>query len=120
GSTTVTYIRDATDRIVSRTHTGTAQVKYGSTGGAMSMTMNASGSITEYVAGLPGGVVFTAIPSGAYSWAYPNIHGDIMATTNSVGGQSGGTWIYTPFGEPVTGDPVTPSTSQTSYVWVGS
>ena len=43
--------------------------------------------------------------TGAQSWSYPNIHGDIIVTADQTGTRSAGLAVYDPFGQ--TMDPVT-------------
>lgn len=109
--TEVTYIRDATDRIVSRTHRpsggGTATVarySYTGDGDTSDVTLTADNVLVARVLGLPGGAVLTdAVATD--TWAYPNIHGDVIFTADGAGARNGAVLSYDPFGQPV--DPVT-------------
>ncbi|WP_461024679.1 RHS repeat-associated core domain-containing protein [Thalassiella azotivora] len=110
GTTTVTYTRDATDRIVSRTHTpagGEAPVttRYGHTGDGDTSDITLTGDLVvlERVYGLPGGVTHTDKATGNDLWAYPNIHGDIVTTANQTGTREQELpFAYDPFGQPYT------------------
>lgn len=107
GTTTVTYTRDSTDRIVARTATGDTPVKYGFTGPGDSpdLVLDQSGVLRERTVVLAGGVQVTIPATGAATWAYPNIHGDVVAMTDATGNRTGGLTIYDPFGQPL--DPAT-------------
>ena len=77
---------------------------------------------------LPGGVLLTktygATPST--SWAYPNIHADIIATADGAGTCTGGVFQYNPYGQaldPTTGaytDTPIPSTRRVVWTTGGS
>jgi large repetitive protein len=102
GTTTVTYTRDATDRIVART-SGATVTRYGFTGGGDTpdVVMNGTGTVIEQMYPLPGGVTLTK--RGAVQvWSYPNIHGDVAAVANATGVKQGATFLYDPFGQPIT------------------
>jgi RHS repeat-associated protein len=140
---TITYTRDATDRIISMTTTpgtGTAStVYYGYTGSGDSpdYTMhNRQGTspnyyyaIDEHPLALPGGVTL-AVQAGGLLWSYPNLHGDIAVTTN-YSTRTGTLALYDPFGQPIdptthkigtlTADQAVPAdtTTNASYGWAG-
>jgi RHS repeat-associated protein len=103
GTRRVTYVRDATGRIVSRTDlnlaTSTSTVqRYGFTGpgDASGLTLTSSNTVSEAVISLPGGVLWTK--RATQVWSYPNLHGDVSATANSTGTKQGATVNYSPFG----------------------
>jgi large repetitive protein len=102
GATTVTYTRDATDRIVART-SGAAVTRYGFTGGGDTpdIVMNGTGTVIEQIYPLPGGVTLTK-RGAAQVWSYPNIYGDVAAVANASGVKQGATFLYDPFGQPLT------------------
>ncbi|MGY4644221.1 PA14 domain-containing protein [Cellulomonas sp. URHB0016] len=106
---TVTYLRDGTDRIVGRTaqDTSTTTVRYGFTGSGDSsdLVVDTSNKIIQRQLALPGGVVVTLPTSGAATWSYPNIHGDVIATADPAGARTGAVVTYDPFGQPL--DPAT-------------
>ena len=87
-SSTVSYGRDATNRIVERSVVGSVEARYGFTGPGDSptVTYDGAGNVTERVLGLIGGATLTVRGGGAAVWSYPNIHGDVVATANSAGG----------------------------------
>jgi RHS repeat-associated protein len=104
GSTNVTYVRDATGRIVERDLNGTATAKY-SFGGptdASSIVLDASGALAARTIALPGGVILTQQASGD-TWSYTNVHGDVTATANASGVKQGTTAMYDPFGNALSG-----------------
>jgi RHS repeat-associated protein len=102
GATTVTYVRDATDRIVART-SGATVTRYGFTGGGDTpdVVMTGTGTVIEQMYPLPGGVTLTK-RCATQVWSYPNIHGDVAAAANATGVKQGATFLYDPFGQPLT------------------
>ena len=112
GATTVTYVRDASDTIVSRTDSSTGvTTRY--SGNAVLGTTNA---LIERTIPLPGGVMVTKRAAGDV-WSYPNIHGDVVATANSSGVKQGATIVYDPYGTS-TALPDN-SSGNWDYGWVG-
>ena len=105
GSTTVTYVRDGEDRLISRT-AGTDVERYGHSGpgDTSDFVMDGSGAVTERTLGLPGGVAVT-FRSGSQVWSYPNMHGDTVVITDGSGTKQGVTRTYDPFGN-TTGQPL--------------
>lgn len=130
--TTISYQRDATDRIVARTVTvaglDTETLRYAHTGGGDTpdLTLDAAGALLEATFPLPGGVLLTH--RGATDrWAYPNIPGDLIATADAQGARLGPLAYYDPDGRPY--DPTSGGydpaavpdtrTGQTDYGWLG-
>ncbi|MDO4684506.1 MAG: RHS repeat-associated core domain-containing protein, partial [Candidatus Saccharibacteria bacterium] len=123
------YVRDAQDRILSRTHTqaGTPDTTthYGFTGSGDTpdFTYDAAGNLTQKYLTLPGDVLVTITPNtqsaGATTFSLPNIHGDIFATINADGSLIN-TFMTGPFGEalPNQTNP-TNTTLGTTYHYVG-
>jgi hypothetical protein len=89
GTTTVSYRRDATDRIVQRVQ-GTSTVRYGFTGDGDSpdLTLDGSGNLVERTVSLPGGALLTT-RAGGNVWSYPNLTGDVAAVANQSGVKQG-------------------------------
>ena len=119
----LSYVRDATDRIVTRKLSGVISAKYAYTASAdsPSLTLNSSGAVIERTISLPGGVVVTTRGATASDvWSYPNIHGDIIATANGSGIKTGATRGYDPFGN-LLGTSTTPDNSAGpfDYGWHG-
>ncbi|MGW6128885.1 PA14 domain-containing protein [Cellulomonas sp. NPDC055163] len=113
GSTAVTYQRDASDRIVSRTQkvgSTTTVARYAFTGGGDSpdLVLDAtSASVVQRTLALPGGVVVSLPTTGTPTWSYPNIHGDVIVTADHTGTRSATITTYDPFGQildPTTGN----------------
>lgn len=122
----VAYNRDVANRIVSRFETGlhTASTWYGftGTGDTPDFARDANWNITEKYLDLPGGVILTMRPTqtgaAASTFSLPNIHGDVMATTDATG-TSTGAFKYDPFGQVIgTGTPTNINGNMT-YSWEG-
>jgi RHS repeat-associated protein len=120
GSTTVTYLRDATDRIVQRSVNGTISARYTSSGGgdAPDGTLDASSAVTEVDLALPGGASLTTRSAGNV-WSYSNLHGDVVATTTQAGTKLGTTVSYDPYGSIVSGSVPDNSAGSMDYGWLG-
>jgi RHS repeat-associated protein len=120
---TVRYVRDATDRIVSRTE-GASVVRYGfgGPGDSSSFTLDGSNAPLERSIGLAGGVMVSK-RAGLLGvndvWSYPNIHGDVVATANTGGLKQGATHDYDPFGVALTTPAVDNSPGNLDYGWLG-
>ena len=111
GTTTVTYKRDATNRIVERdtnvAGTTTAiRYLYAGSGDAPWGTTDGTGTLTQRTVGLPGGAMMLINTGTAGTvWSYPNLHGDEVVTADNSGTRAAGHASYDPFGQPI--DPVT-------------
>ncbi|MDP9442088.1 MAG: hypothetical protein M3P34_07930 [Actinomycetota bacterium] len=118
--TTVRYVRDAQDRIIERKVNGVSVAKYAYTAGddIPDATLSATGAITETTIGLIGDALLTDRATGADTWSYPNIHGDVMATADNAGTKQGPTHTYDPYGQPLTASPDN-STGNHDYGWLG-
>ncbi len=96
--TLITYVRDATGRIVSRAVQGPAvagvtpaaeTVRYTFAGSSLHGVLTGVGVLVERTMSLPGGVS-VSIPTAtagagegtAQSWSYPNLHGDNIVLTD--------------------------------------
>jgi RHS repeat-associated protein len=135
--TTVVYIRDATDRVISRTVTPpggpaeTIRYTYAGAGDGAYAVLDDTGALMERTIGLPGGVMVTAPASGAKSWSFPNLHGDVILTANDSGTRASSCSFYDPFGQPIdmvtgdigtaTADDALPDTlpEEADYGWLG-
>ncbi|UAJ77808.1 hypothetical protein IT072_10845 [Leifsonia sp. ZF2019] len=110
GGPTVGYVRDVTGRIVARTVTPVSgpgnTIRYSFSGGGDSpdWTLTTGGGITERTLALPGGVV-VSLQATTSAWSFPNIHGDVIVTTDGTGARQGQLAQYDPFGDPI--DPTT-------------
>jgi YD repeat-containing protein len=121
GTTTIRYVRDATDRIVRREVSGssTGVVRYGYSGGGdtADFTLDANNNVIERTIGLLGGVLLTKRGAGD-AWSHPNIHGDVMATADATGAKQGSTISYDPYGQAL-GDLPDNSAGKFDYAWLG-
>jgi RHS repeat-associated protein len=102
----------------------TSHVRYGYTDHSdnTAMELNSSNQVLDRTLSLVGGVNLTrtqTTPSAADVWSYPNIHGDVAATSDGTGTKTGNTFTWDPFGQPLTGQP-TNTASSLSYGWEGS
>ncbi|RLK62005.1 PA14 domain-containing protein [Actinokineospora cianjurensis] len=102
----VSYTRDATDRIIRRQAAQgdtTADIRFGftGTGDTADYALDATDKkiITRSIS-LPGGVLYTWKPVAAdRTWDHPTVRGDLTLTTTSTGLQSGSLRTYGPYGE---------------------
>ncbi|ATL67409.1 PA14 domain-containing protein [Nocardia terpenica] len=111
----VGYTRDLSDRIVVRSvkdNANPAQItRYGYTSdsGGPDFVLDGSGSLLQRILKLPGGAVLTKnyTQNNTANWSYPNIHGDILFTTDGTDVRTGTIHLYDPYGrniDPVTGE----------------
>jgi RHS repeat-associated protein len=123
GTTTVSYVRDAADRIVERKLNGTTQARYSFGGGGDSPTLalDASNNVAGASLGLPGGVLYRWIPATptASIWSYPNIQGTVTATATNAGAKIGGTAVYDPDGNQLVGSIPDNAPGAFDYGWHG-
>jgi RHS repeat-associated protein len=91
GASQTTYTRDASDRIVRRAMTGPVVEDYyfdfeGSGDSPdFQRAVSAPTVVAERSLALPGGVVLQKRATGGDVWAHPNLHGDVLTTTDSTG-----------------------------------
>ncbi len=119
----IDYTRDATDRIIQRSVNSHVEEKYSysATGDTSDLTLDPSGAATEATLTLPGGAIYTW-RSAAPVWSYPNLHGDIAATTDAAGTKIGVTQAYDPYGATLTAatsGELDNSAGQLDYGWEG-
>ena len=92
-ATSVSYGRDASDRVVERKvgSSTVARYSYSAGGDIADLTLNGSSTVVEATLSLPGGVLYTYRPSTPASsvWSYPNLHG-LGATTYACRQPAGG------------------------------
>ncbi len=79
--------------------------------------LDTGNNIVERTMSLLGGVTVT-IRGSSQNWAYPNIHGDVMAVTDANGVLQGELHFYDPYGTPLDGSPDTAAGSFESG-WLG-
>ena len=92
--TTITYTRDATGRVVSRITDapGTASdstIRYSFAAGSLFAVLDGSNQVIQRELSLPGGVSLSIPASAGQVWAYPNLHGDVILTTDATGIRQG-------------------------------
>src|SRR5205823_6429336 len=120
GSKSATFTRDVQNRTIQRVlvNGSTTTNKYAFTGSGDSpdLLLDGSGNLVEKYLQLPGNILYTKRSSSAV-FSLPNIHGDVLATTDATGAQTG-TFTYDPFGNPVSTTPNNTATGST-YGWVG-
>ena len=106
--TTITYTLDAGGRMVARTVTGSPTASENGTirylaGGAIA---DSSSVVQQWVVALPGGVTLSVdVGVGSQVWGFPNLHGDVIVSTDASGTRQGVRSVYDPFGQPI--DPTT-------------
>lgn len=131
GTWSVAYQRDVQDRIVKRTEERNSQIeaeyRYGFTSNEDSpdYVLNANGQIIQKYVQLPGGVLLSLEPNEIAvkqkSYSLPNIHGDVLITSDRMGTASSDVFMYSPFGE-LLGSVTAPDnqTGMVNYGWLGS
>ena len=107
-TTSVTYQRDALDRIVQRTETVngvTTITRYGytSTGDTADVVLTSTNAVVQKLIPVAGGVLVTKPLTGSTTWSYPDLQGSIIATANGSGVKQGATTIYDPDGNLIGG-----------------
>jgi RHS repeat-associated protein len=138
GSSTVSYKRDVSDRIVERDTTvgsTTTVVRYLYAGSTLWGMTDGTGALTQWSLSLPGGVSRYVNVTGTAGtvWSYPNLHGDEILTADNTGTRAAGHASYDPFGQPIdpttgnigttTADDAVPNTSNgtgADDAWVGA
>jgi RHS repeat-associated protein len=97
-------------------------VRYSSSGAGDTpdLTLDGSSNVVEQTYSLSGGVLLTIRPTGQV-WSYPNLHGDIVITTDQTGTLTGGPLRYDPFGVTSPGVVGKPDNSagNMDYGWLG-
>lgn len=126
----VSYIRDATDRIMRRaaaTGDTATDVRYGYTGSGDTADLALAGDkrVLSRSISLPGGALYTWKPNTS-TVDHPTVRGDLALTTGADGKQVGALRTYAPFGEPLKPDGVVdpdnvPDTmpGQADHGWLG-
>ena len=120
GSTTVSYSRDVTDRIIQRVASGETTVRYNylGSGDAADFVTTTGGALVEASSTLPDGVLLTWRTGSGSVWSYPNIGGTVAAVANQSGVKQGGTFGYDPDGNTL-GTPVDNAADKLDYGWHG-
>lgn len=110
-STTIRYVRDATDAIVERKKNGTTTARMSG-----NCVLDASNNVVARAIGLPGGVTLTKFTSSD-TWTYPNTGRHAAAEANSSGVKVGATNTYDPFGNLVSGQTIVNRTTDFNLGW---
>jgi RHS repeat-associated protein len=66
-------------------------------------TLDTSNNVVERTIALAGGVLVSKRAAGTDVWSYPNLHGDVTATSDPTGTKTGSTYTYDPYGNPLGG-----------------
>lgn len=133
------YNRDVQGRIVARfkntltnwTAAAAGDYYYGFTGSGDTpdFVRDVNNAVSEKNIELPGGVVVTIKPlltgNAAKSYNLPNIHGDVLLTTNAAGTNTSNgngplsSFTYDPFGNVLSGSVLPANTGNASYGYLG-
>ena len=105
-ATKVSYLRDATNRIVERkvNDVTVARYTFSSGGDTPDAELDATNVIQRRTIGLMGGAVLSKA-TGSEIWSISNLHGDTIATLSSTGVVTGGPFTYDPYGKTIGGAP---------------
>ncbi len=112
-TTKVSYLRDATNRIVSRSvtvnnvETQTTRYAHTATADVSGLVVDAAtGAVREYTVSLPGGaaVRFVLGSEPAEQWTYPNMLGSVILEADGDGVRSATMVRYDPWGQPIDPD----------------
>jgi RHS repeat-associated protein len=133
--TVLTYVRDATGRVIQRTMhppIGSDEVERYTYGpGGQYAVLDGTNALLSRTVSLPGGATVT-ISATSTVWSYANLHGDSIVTTDNTGTRTGAVCAYDPFGQPIdpttgnigttTADDAVPDTQpgDSDFGWVGS
>jgi RHS repeat-associated protein len=105
---TVTYVRDAANRVISQTTTpatgssdpvSTVKFVYDNTDDTPVATLNAAGGLVSTTVGLPGGVTLTIPATGDQTWAVPDLMGNTVATITGATPSAAALPVFDPFGQ---------------------
>jgi RHS repeat-associated protein len=121
GALTVTYVRDALNRIVSRSN-GSTTVRYAFSGPSDSpaATLTTANVVSEKFVGVLGGVGLTKRATGGV-WSFPNLHGDVVRTIDdTAGGVVSPAMLYEPFGVAIGTTSPDNSAGSMDFGWLGS
>ncbi len=126
GSKSITYIRDVQSRIISRTlingTTTTNKYSFTASGDTPDLLLDSSNNVVEKYLSLPEGVLLTIRPAQSGNnqkvYSLPNIHGDVMVTSDAAGTLTG-TFTYDPFGNKVSTTLPNNTATGATYAWVG-
>jgi RHS repeat-associated protein len=121
GALTVTYVRDGSNRIVSRSN-GSTTVRYAFSGPSDSpvATLTTANVVSEKFVGVLGGVSLTKRAAGNI-WSFANLHGDVVRTIDdTAGGVVSAAMLYEPFGMPIGSLTPDNAAGNFDFGWLGS
>jgi RHS repeat-associated protein len=94
-----------------------ARYGYTTSGDSPDLILDAGGGVMERTFVFLGQVLLTKRGAGDAVWSYPNIHGDVTATTDGTGTQTG-SFSYDPYGQALGALPDN-ATDNLDYGWLG-
>ncbi|BDI21661.1 PA14 domain-containing protein [Herbiconiux sp. L3-i23] len=106
----LTVRRDVAGRVIERTAkpaTGTTVVSrmvHADSSDSPVAVLTSAGTVQQWRVSVPGGVNVT-IAGASQTWAYPDLHGDVVVTADQSGVRTSELLTYDPFGQQI--DPVT-------------
>ncbi len=105
---------------ITPTSTSSTTYKYGYTSGSDTpdLLLDNAGAVVEKYLQLPGGVTKTYRSGSTRVFSLPNLHGDVFATTNEAGTQTG-TFTYDPFGNKAGSSLPDNTAANSTFGWVG-
>ena len=89
GGPTITYVWGPGGDIISRESSTEGEIRFSS-----GLVLNGSGQVMQASVSLPGGAMMNiveaagAVPAHT-TWSYPNLHGDVIITTDDTGARIG-------------------------------
>jgi hypothetical protein len=107
GATTVSYLRDAGNRIISRTvdapgteGDGVTRYAHTASGDVSGVVVDGVCAVKEYTVALPGGAAVRFVIAGdaREQWSYPNLQGSVVLEADGDGLRSGSVIRYDPRG----------------------
>lgn len=123
GSTTVSYVRDALERVVERRVNGVTSQRYvygDHESDSPSAVIDGVGLLITRTISLIGGVTYTdSGPGTSQSWFYASVQGHIAAVAGGNGSKVGPTRTYDPFGNATTA-PVDSLNGKFDWGWLGA
>jgi RHS repeat-associated protein len=104
GGATVTSTYDAVDRLIQASSSTGSTVRYSYAGYTQvaAAVLDTGNNILQQIVPLPGGATAILQPSGN-TWAYANLQGDTIITTDNNGTRTSGPVTYDAWGQPTPG-----------------
>ena len=87
--TVITYVWGPGGDIISRTSSTGEVIRFSS-----GLILDGSDQVMQATVSLPGGAMMNIVAAawcgaGAHAWSYPNLHGDVILTTDNTGARVG-------------------------------